>query len=70
MATGYSLDCRGIGVGFPAENFFSSLQSVHTGSVAHPASYPVGTEENFPGVKQPGCEANDSLIRLHDVVLN
>jgi hypothetical protein len=32
---------------------FSLLHSVHTGSEAHPASYPMGTGGDFPGNKVP-----------------
>jgi hypothetical protein len=39
-------------------------RSVHhqtkTGSEVHSASYPMGTEESFPGVKRPGNEASHS----------
>jgi hypothetical protein len=42
---------------FPAgpRDFF--LRSVHTGSGAYPASYPIGTEDSFPGRKRTGREA-------------
>jgi hypothetical protein len=39
---------------------FSILQIVQTGSGAHPASSPMGTEGHFPGVKRPGREAGHS----------
>jgi hypothetical protein len=43
-----------------AENFSSSL-CVQTGSGAHPASYPMGTGDPFPGGKaRPGREADHS----------
>jgi hypothetical protein len=34
---------------------FSLLNSVQTGSVTHPASYPMGTEDSFPGDKAAGA---------------
>jgi hypothetical protein len=48
----YGLDDRAIGVRSPAraEDFSSSL-CVQTGSGAHPASCPMGTEGPFPGGK-------------------
>jgi glutamine synthetase len=55
IALGYGLDDRGSRVRFPAgaENF--SLQHrVQNGSGTHPASYPVGTKESFPGGKAAG----------------
>jgi hypothetical protein len=61
----------------------SVLHVVQTGSVSHPASYPMGTGGSFLGVKRPGRETDHlpptsvavdlyihSAIRLHDVVLN
>jgi hypothetical protein len=43
-----------------AEDFSSSV-CVQTGSGAHPASCPVGTEGSFPGGKvQPGRDADHS----------
>jgi len=42
------------------KGFFPLHHCVQTGSGAHPASYPVGTGVSFPGVKQPGCEADHS----------
>jgi hypothetical protein len=55
IATGYGLDDRMIGVRFPAEakNFFLR-QRLHTGSGAHPVSYPMGTVGSFPGGKAAG----------------
>jgi hypothetical protein len=54
IATDYGLDDRMIGVRFPvgAENF--SRLHVHTGSEAHPASYPMGTGGSYPGGKAAG----------------
>jgi hypothetical protein len=48
----YGLDDRGPTVRFPAgaENF-SLHHCAQNGSVAHPASYPMGTRGSFPGVK-------------------
>jgi len=39
---------------------FSLYHSVQTVSVAHPASYPVGTGASATGVKRPGREGNHS----------
>jgi hypothetical protein len=33
---------------------------VHTGSVVHPTSYPMGTGGSFPGVKRQGRETDHS----------
>jgi hypothetical protein len=41
-----------------AGNF--SFHRVQNSSVAHPTSHPVGRGGSFPGVKQPGCEADCS----------
>jgi hypothetical protein len=50
--TGYRLDDLGSGVRFPVRaRIFSLLLRVQPGSGAHPASYPMGTESSFPGVK-------------------
>jgi hypothetical protein len=48
IATAYELD----------EQDFIPLQIIHTGSRAHPASHLMGTGGYFPGMKQPGCEAD------------
>jgi hypothetical protein len=56
IATGNGLDDRGSGIRFPAVAWnFPLIHRFHTGSGAHPTSYPVGT-----GVKPPGREADDS----------
>jgi hypothetical protein len=39
---------------------FSLLLVVQTGSVAHSASYPMGTWGSFPRVKRPGREVDHS----------
>jgi len=58
---GYGLDNLGSRVQFPVEaGNFSLHHCVQNGSEAHPASYPVGTRGSFPGVKQPGHEADHS----------
>jgi hypothetical protein len=65
---------------------FSVLHSVQTGSRAHPAFYPMGIVDSFPGDKAAGREADHSPpssaevknggaipplpIRLHGAVLN
>jgi hypothetical protein len=55
------LDDRGSRVRFPAETGnFSLHHRVQNGSGAHPASYPTGTRDSFPGVKRPGREADHS----------
>jgi hypothetical protein len=58
MATGYGLDHRGSGVRFPAgAGKFSLRHRVQTGSVAHPASYPVDTRGSFPRRKAAGTRS-------------
>jgi hypothetical protein len=48
-----------IGLRFPAgAGNFSLEHHIQTGSGAHPASYPTGSGSSFPGVKQPGREAD------------
>jgi hypothetical protein len=52
IATGYGLDDRMFGVRFPVRaGNFSLRHYVQTGSGAHPASYPMGTEGSFHGGK-------------------
>jgi hypothetical protein len=46
---------------------FSLFHVIQTGSGAHPASYPMGAGEFFPGVKRPGCEADHSSPANADV---
>jgi hypothetical protein len=46
-ATGYELDDRGV--------VLKSRQVVHTGSGAHPAFYPMGTEGSYSGGKEAGA---------------
>jgi hypothetical protein len=49
-ATGYGPDDRMTGVRFPAgARNFSLRHHVQNGSGAHPASYPMGTRDSFPG---------------------
>jgi hypothetical protein len=56
MALGYGLDDRGSGVRFPAGAGNSFLHHrVQNGSGAHPASYPMGTRDSFPGGKAAGA---------------
>jgi hypothetical protein len=59
---GYGLDDRAIEVRFLAvAKDFSSNLCVQTGSGAHPASCPIGTEGPFPGAKaRPGRDDHDS----------
>jgi hypothetical protein len=56
IALGYGLDYRGTRVRFPtgARNF-SLHHRVQNGSVAHPASYPMGTRGYFLGFKAAGA---------------
>jgi hypothetical protein len=54
MATGYWLDIQGNGVRIPIRFRISLLHIVQTGSGAHPASYPMGTGCDFPGIKAAG----------------
>jgi hypothetical protein len=42
------------------EGIIDFFDSVQTDSRAHPASYSMGTEEYFTGVKWPGLEADHS----------
>jgi hypothetical protein len=50
ITTNYGLEDRMIGVRIPAGDGNSLLRHrVQTGSGAHPASYPMGTEVSFPG---------------------
>jgi len=52
LANGYGVDDRGSRVRFPAGAGNSSLHhSVQNDSGTHPASYPMGTGECFPGSK-------------------
>jgi hypothetical protein len=56
IALSYGLDDRGSRFRFPAgAGNFSLHHRVHTGSGAHPASYPMGTRGSFPGIKAPGA---------------
>jgi len=56
IALGYGLDDRGSRVRFPEESgSFSLHHRVQNGTVAHPASYPMGTRGSFPGAKAAGA---------------
>jgi hypothetical protein len=56
IALGYGLDDRGSRVRFPAgAGNFSLHHRVQNGSVAHPASYPMGVSGSFPGGKAAGA---------------
>jgi len=56
IALGYWLDDRGSRVRFPTwAGNFSLHHRVQNGSAAHPASYPVGTRDSFPGGKAAGA---------------
>jgi hypothetical protein len=55
IALGYGLDDWGSRVQFPVgTGNFSVHHHVHSGSGAHPASYPVGTRGSFPGGEVAG----------------
>jgi hypothetical protein len=65
---------RRIEIRFPeGVGYFSLLQGVQTRYGAHKASYPMGTEGSFPGVKRPELETNRPILhfytRLHGVCL-
>jgi hypothetical protein len=60
VVLGYGLDDRGSRARFPAGAGNFSLHRVQNGSVAHPASYPMGTRGSFPGGKAAGREADHS----------
>jgi hypothetical protein len=73
IALGYGLDDRGSRVRFPTgAGNFSLHHRVQNGSGAHPASYPMGTRNCFPGGKAAGAWSYTSTppIRLHGVVLS
>jgi hypothetical protein len=56
IASGYGLDDRGSRVRFPTgAGNFSPHHRVQNGSGAHPASYPMGTRDSFPGGKAAGA---------------
>jgi hypothetical protein len=46
---------------------FSFHHRVHTGSGAHPASYPMGARDSFPGVKRPGRKTDHSPLSSTEV---
>jgi hypothetical protein len=54
-ATGWTARVR-----FPERQNFNLLYSVQAGSGARPASYPMGTGGDFPGVERPRSEADHS----------
>jgi hypothetical protein len=51
IVSDYGLDDRAIEVRSPTGADFSSSPCVQTGFGAHPASYPMGTGDSFPGGK-------------------
>jgi hypothetical protein len=56
IVLGYRLDDRGSTIRFPAgAGNFSLHHRVHSGSGAHPASYPMGTRGSFPWGKEAGA---------------
>jgi hypothetical protein len=50
LAIGYGLDDREVGVQVPVGAIFFSFHVIYTGSVAHLASYPMGTGGKAAGV--------------------
>jgi hypothetical protein len=65
---GYGLDDRGSRVRFPAgAGKFSLHHRVQNGSVAHSASYPMGSGALSLRVKRPGREADHSPPSSADV---
>jgi hypothetical protein len=61
IALGYGLDDRGSRVRFPAgAGNFSLHHRVQNDSGPHPASYPMGTRDSFPGGEAAGREADHS----------
>jgi hypothetical protein len=58
IATGYGLDNREVAVRVPVgSRIFTSLYRPDR-FLSHPASYPMGTEDYFPGIKRSGREAD------------
>jgi hypothetical protein len=56
IALSYGLDDRVSRVWFPAgAGDFSLHNRVQNGSAAHPASYPMGTRDSFPGGEAAGA---------------
>jgi hypothetical protein len=55
IALGYGLDGRGSRVRFPLKAGNSLHHRVQNGSGAHPASYPMGNRDSFPGGKVAGA---------------
>jgi hypothetical protein len=55
IVTAYRLDSRGVRVRVPVGARFSHLHAIQTDSGAHPASYPMGTRDSFPGGKVAGA---------------
>jgi hypothetical protein len=60
IATGYGPDGRGFGVRVPVVSRISSSHVLQAGSGASPSSFPLGTGDSSPGVKQPMLEADHS----------
>jgi hypothetical protein len=61
IVSDYGLDDRAIEVRSPTGADFSSSPCIHTGSGAHPVSYPMGTGGSFPrGKARPGRDADHS----------
>jgi hypothetical protein len=55
IVLGYGLDDRGSRVLLPTgDRNFSLHHRVQNGSGSHPASYPMGTRDSFPGGKAVG----------------
>jgi hypothetical protein len=59
IATGYGLDYQGVGVRVPVGSRILSSPR-HPDWLWGPISYPMGTQDPSPGLKQPGREADHS----------
>jgi hypothetical protein len=63
IETDYGLDDREVGVRvLVGSRKFLLFYIVQTRSVAHPASYPVGTGDSFPGIKRLERDADHSQL--------
>jgi hypothetical protein len=60
IVSGYRLDNKGSEFESKSGQKSSLLHIVQSGSVAQPASYPMGSASYFPGAKQQGREADNS----------
>jgi hypothetical protein len=69
IVSDYGMDDRAIEVrSLKGAEDLSSSPCVQTGSGAHPASYPKGTRDSFPGGKaRPGRDADHSPLSSAEV---